>query len=154
MSFLPELCLLTKNDCCSVWAHLVKLYFVQEGEQHTTVDVRCRTAGESTRLYTILLSSLNVCTKSLPSCSLPLICGSVKTFLFRLSLCRHLLQVSDPVVSILQVPPMGLFYPSLLSLEEFSLLSRPWFVFLVHYSLLHSWPLFFWLAAVCTGSYS
>nr|AXR85311.1 ARP9 [Sanionia uncinata] len=55
-----------------------------DGEQHTTVDVRCRMAGEPTRVYTILLSSLNI-------------------------------------------PPMGLFYPSLLSLEEFSPLSRPWF---------------------------
>ncbi|XP_024372201.1 actin-related protein 9 isoform X2 [Physcomitrium patens] len=57
---------------------------LMEGEQHTTVDVKCRMAGEPTRVYTVLLSSLNV-------------------------------------------PPMGLFYPSLLALEQFSSLPRPWY---------------------------
>ncbi|KAG0629724.1 hypothetical protein M758_1G125300 [Ceratodon purpureus] len=55
-----------------------------EGEQHTTVDIKCRMAGEPTRVYTVVLSSVNV-------------------------------------------PPMGLFYPSLLPLEQFSPLPRPWY---------------------------
>lgn len=51
--------------------------------------------------------------------------------------------MSDPVVSVLQVPPMGLFYPSLLSLEEFSPLSRPWSVFLIPYFCIADFILFF-----------
>lgn len=56
---------------------------LSEGEQRITAEVRCRMAGEPTRVYNVLLSSLNV-------------------------------------------PPMGLFYPSLLALEEYTPLPRQW----------------------------
>lgn len=77
MPFFSKICLSKKNDFCSDWAHPIKPYFVQEGEQHSTADVRCRMAGEPTRVYTILLSSLNVCTKSLLPFFLLLLCRSV-----------------------------------------------------------------------------